>query len=414
MIKLTKKMLEVETRVGQSLETYLRSSYECEHKSTIEIAEELGVGRSTMSRWLNDYDIEMRTASEAKLPKGFVKPSEERLRTWYEDEHKTTTEIAEELGIGHKVVSRLLKDYGIEVRTASESRFPKEFEKPSKEQLITWYIDEHKSTNEIAEELGVSNPTVGTWLNNYGIEIRTISESKLPAGFEKPSEKELRTSYLDERKTLAEIAEEIGVSKSTIGAWLNDSGIEIRTISESKLPAGFEKPSEKELRTSYLDERKTLAEIAEEIGVSKFTIGAWLNDSGIEIRTISEARLPSGFVKPSEERLRTLYVDQHKSQTKIAKELGVGISTIGTWLNDYDIEIRLSSESQLPTGVKKPSEERLRTLYLDECKSANEIAEEIGVGDSTVRRWLNGYKINRDQEELKKLEDLVRGYLEND
>ncbi len=358
MIKLTKKMLEVETRVGQSLETYLRSSYECEHKSTIEIAEELGVGRSTMSRWLNDYDIEMRTASEAKLPKGFVKPSEERLRTWYEDEHKTTTEIAEELGIGHKVVSRLLKDYGIEVRTASESRFPKEFEKPSKEQLITWYIDEHKSTNEIAEELGVSNPTVGNWLNNYGIEIRTISESMLPAG--------------------------------------------------------FEKPSEKELRTSYLDERKTLAEIAEEIGVSKFTIGAWLNDSGIEIRTISEARLPSGFVKPSEERLRTLYVDQHKSQTKIAKELGVGISTIGTWLNDYDIEIRLSSESQLPTGVKKPSEERLRTLYLDECKSANEIAEEIGVGDSTVRRWLNGYKINRDQEELKKLEDLVRGYLEND
>jgi transposase len=133
MIKLTKKMLEVETRVGQPLETYLRSSYVDEHKTTTEIAEELGVGNSTVGNWLKFQGIEIRTPSESRLPQGFVKPSEERLRTLYVNEHKTTSEIAEEIGVSNPTVGIWLNDYGIEIRTPSESRLPQGFVKPSEE-----------------------------------------------------------------------------------------------------------------------------------------------------------------------------------------------------------------------------------------------------------------------------------------
>jgi response regulator of citrate/malate metabolism len=195
-----------------------------------------------------------------------------------------------------------LNGFGIEIRTVSEARLPQGFKKPSEDQLRNWYVDEHKSTIEIAEEIGVSDATIRRWFEGYDVEIRTVSESNLPIGFKKPSEEKLRIWYMDERKTIEEIAEEQKVSRGTISNWLNGHDIEIRTNSESKLPIGFKKPSEEKLRTWYVDEHKSTIEIAEELGVSHPTIRKWLNDYGIGMRTVSEARLPQGFKKPSEEK----------------------------------------------------------------------------------------------------------------
>ncbi len=229
-----------------------------------------------------------------------------------------------------------------------------------------------------------------------------------------PLETYLRSSYGEDHKTTTEIAEEIGVGRTTINRWLNDYGIELRTNSESQLPIGFSKPSEERLRTLYVDEHKTTTEMSEEFGVSNTTINKWLNDYGIELRTTSETKFPHGFSKPSEERLRTLYIDEHKTPGEIAEEFGVGSTTILTLLNDYDIELRTISESKLPKGFVKPSKEQLRTDYIDKHKSQTRMAQELGVGISTMNRWLKEYNINRDQEELNELEDLVRGYFESD
>jgi transposase len=414
MTILTKKMLEVEARLGQPLETYLRSSYVDEHKSTIKIAKELGVSHPTVRSWLKCQGIEVRTISEACLPQGFVKPSKEQLRTWYIDENKTTIEIAKELGVSHPTVGDWMNDYDIEVRSSSESRLPYGFKKPSKEKLRTWYIDEHKTITEIAEDIGVGTTTVGRWMKSYSIEIRNASEACLPQGFVKPSKEKLRTWYIDEHKTTIEIAEELGVGNPTVGNWLKDYGIEIRHNSEAHLPQGFKKPSKEQLITWYINEHKNLVEIAEDLGVNGSTVRNWLKSYIIEIRHNSEAHLPQGFVKPSKEQLITWYIDEHKSQKEIAEELGVSGRVIGNWMNDYGIGTRTISENNLPQGFKKPSEEQLRSLHVNGHKSKTEIAEELGVSRPTVARWLNDYRINRDQEELKKLEDLVRGYLEND
>ena len=163
----TEKMLELESKLGEPIEDFLRREYVDNRKSQIQIAKEhITVTQSTIGRWLINCGIE-------RPPIGFTKPTKEELEQKYIHEHKSTTQIAEELGVNNTTVGRWLNQYNIPVRTASESMLPKDFAKPTKEELDQLYTHEHKSTIKIAEELGVNHNTVRNWLKQYNIQIRS-------------------------------------------------------------------------------------------------------------------------------------------------------------------------------------------------------------------------------------------------
>jgi len=92
---------------------------------------------------------------------------------------------------------------------------------------------------------------------------------------------------------------------------------------------------------------------------------------------------------------------ENKTQKEIADECGVSRTTITRWMDNHDIEADSRGCSQ--AEGKHKDEEWLREKYIDEKRSTNDIANECGVGKTTVLYWLDKFNIERrsNQEAVK-------------
>jgi transposase-like protein len=441
----TKKMLELEERLGEDFGVYLRREYEENRKTIKEIKLEIGIGKTTLRSWLIDYKIPIRDKSEANLPPGFVKlskeelyrsyivegkscniiarekktnltrirnllikygislrspsearrsdfrisrPSKEKLEEMYLGQNLNMTQIAKRVGVKQDTINRWLEEYGIERK--------KVIKKPSKRRLEKLYLEEWKSQEKVAKELGVSGPTIVRWLNDYNIPVRSISESILPKDFNPPKKEELYGLYVHEGKSAVEVSKMLGVCPAQIAKLLTEYGIAIRTAGEYRLAKrGLIKPKREELDQWYLTEKKSVNEISTETGISSAAIRHCLEEYNIPIRSKSEAMLLlKGVDKPSKEKLITEYVDNKKSIAKIAAELEVSHSYVSRCLEKYGISRRNASEARLvKKGIVKPSKEELERMYIKEGKNLGQIGKEIGVTGSAIRNWLNEYNL---------------------
>lgn len=86
--------------------------------SQYEIAEKLGVSGATVGNWMDRHDIEPRPEFE-RNSNGDIRPlrDEEWLREQYLNRGKSTVEIAEELGVTVHPVRDYLDEYDIEIRS---------------------------------------------------------------------------------------------------------------------------------------------------------------------------------------------------------------------------------------------------------------------------------------------------------
>ena len=331
----------------------LERMYLEEFMSSYEIAERLGVCRTTITDWLRFYRIRIRTTSESWL-KGIIKPTKEDLMRMYLEDNMNLSEIGNKIGVSNVTIGKWLKKYKIPMRNISEAKL-KGAIKPSKEDLEWMYLNENMSTSKIGEKLSVNNCTVGNWLKSYKIPVRTMSEAKLK-GAVKPSKEELERMYIEDMMDTVEIGEKIRVSPSTVRNWLKGCKIPIRNISETKLK-GATRPLKEDLEQMYLDEQMSTYDIAIKLEISSCTIGRWLNEYGIQVRTMSEIRL-NGLVKPSKEDLERMYLKEMMSSVEISNEIKISISAVGNWLREYGIPVRTMSEARLNadlTGEKNPS-----------------------------------------------------------
>ncbi len=397
-MKKTPKMLEIEERIGEPIDVYLRREYVKERRSTVEIAERFGVGSTTIRGWLKKEGIGIRDISEAtsiaRLPEGFVKPSKEELERMYVNERMSITKIGVKLGVSRASAHNWLMENEIGTRDRSVIKLPNGVTKPTKEELEKLYYEDGLGMAKIGIRFGVSHFIIRGWLNDYDIEIREAR--KLPEGFVKPSKEELERMYVDEKMSTYKIAERLGANATSVFKWLRKNGIETRE--PPRLPEGFVKPTRDELEKFYVNERISVEEISKKLGVSHFTLCNWLREYDIEIRDSSEAKLPEGIIKPKKQELERMYVDEKMSAEKMGKRLGVGTTTIYNWLKENDIEIRDISEAlsiaHLPDGFTKPSKEELERMYVRDGISTYKIGERLGVSNSTIINWLKKYKIS--------------------
>ena len=124
---------------------------------------------------MHEHDIEPRSIAEINS-KGDVKPlrNADWLREQYVEKGMSSYEIADELGVSDVTVSDWMNRHGIELRPVFE-RMSKGEIRPLRDQewLRERYVEQGRSTVEIAEELGVSIHPVRDYLNEYDIEIRS-------------------------------------------------------------------------------------------------------------------------------------------------------------------------------------------------------------------------------------------------
>lgn len=226
------------------------------------------------------------------------------------------------------------------------------------------YHDEGLSLREIGDLVGISDRSIGYWMEKHDIPRRTNPDGNhRDAGW-------LREQYHGENLTADEMAEMAGVEHATILRWMDKHDIDRRTSSESLNLRGTRAgPPRAEgnhddsswLRKKYHDEELSVEEIGELVGVSATTILARMDDHGIERRTAAESREVRGTIadpRPGgphrdEDWLREKYYDEELTMGKMADEAGLksGV-TILRWMERYGLERRETAEYLKKEGVR--------------------------------------------------------------
>ena len=164
----------------------------------------------------------------------------------------------------------------------------------------------------------------------------------------------LRELYLGRGLTTAEVGDVLDVAQCTVSKWLRRHDIETKTAGEVCSDGDTDKlRDEAWLRQQYVNARKSMSTIADEIDVSQPTVNRWLRRHDIPIRRPEETYTAGDFDKlRDEDWLREQYVEEHRSAADIARTVGVVETTVRKWLRRHDIDVRRSG---VPGGEHHPS-----------------------------------------------------------
>jgi TyrR family helix-turn-helix protein len=161
--------------------------------------------------------------------------------------------------------------------------------KPEKQVLERLYLNERKSTRDIADHFGVSHMSIKRWLRSYGIAARPTGRGLANRGVEPPGYEMLYHLVHVQHKGYAEIGRMYGVSEIAVGKWLDKHQIPRAAIWETRRKGvRFTLPTEDELRQMYIEQGMTLEEIATMHKVNRSTIATLCRKVGISLR-------PDGF-----------------------------------------------------------------------------------------------------------------------
>jgi len=194
----------------------------------------------------------------------------------------------------------------------------------TKKFLIQEYLRNQKTMKEIAQIKGCARSIIGAYLKKFNIRTRKFSQKTIDAckqtGLNNKryskilTYKTLYRQYVINKKSLTEVAKFIGCGRSTVGKYLNEYKIHIRSIRESHL-GGHHKPHSKPSwckgLTKYTDKRLYLAGKKS----SKSKIGTHL---GIQnpnwLGGISKLPYPFKFNQELKEKIRKR--DEYQCQNK--------------------------------------------------------------------------------------------------
>lgn len=160
------------------------------------------------------------------------------------------------------------------------------------------------------------------------------------------------------------------------------------------------KPSRDRLREMYVDQKMTLREIGEVVGVRHITVRRWLKAYGIPSRPSGtpNSLKARGIIPPTTDELFAMVHVEHLSYEQIAAKYGVDFTAVPHWLDKHGIKRpnlwdtrRKGKHPFIPDGSE------LKRMY-EKGQSVRSIGSTFGVSEGTIRRRLvdAGVKIRRD------------------
>jgi hypothetical protein len=210
---------------------WLRQRYEVELRSVNEMAAELGCAVPTITRALQRFGIPIRSTGESKrLRECRARFPELETPDWLrqksEAELKSIGEIATELRCSPALIIKAMKRLGIEPRKPFETRparktgWEKRFPQLGDADLLKrLYLDEGKSVGDLAKEFGCSVAAVWKALHKFGIPRRPANGSNRIERHSIPQLKDvewLRRERIEKGRSPADIAGELGCSEATV------------------------------------------------------------------------------------------------------------------------------------------------------------------------------------------------------
>ncbi len=222
----------------------------------------------------------------------------------------------------------------------------------TREELDDLYNRQRLSIGQIAKQLNVSNWTVWGWMSHFNLPRRKNGESH----YLRLDDEEIVRLYTVKRLGVPEIAQSFSVNTSTIYERLRACGIPIRSKSEAlRLTL-----DDDEIVRLYTIERLSLAEVAQQFGVSIPTICSRLEARGIARRSISEAQR----LKLDDNEIERLYIIERLPMAEIARQFGVKAQTILRRLEARGVSRRNKAEANQIYPRQDFSGDPLEKAYL--------------------------------------------------
>ena len=152
----------------------------------------------------------------------------------------------------------------------------KKVQRPNKEELESLYSREGTTISSLGRHYSTTAPTVRVWLKHYGIERKSHHQACIEANnrqkkTSKPSKKELGNLY--ENNSIKTLEGIYSVGQKTIYGWLDEYGIERKTLSESCAISSQNRFKDIQFSKEYLEECyenfDAVTDLADDIGISR-------------------------------------------------------------------------------------------------------------------------------------------------
>lgn len=189
-------------------EETLRRLYVDQTLEVEEIGDRLGCSRKTVEKWKDRFGL--------KRP--WCDP--ERLR-YLRDQGLSQKETGERLGCSQTTIYVKMREFDIDPR----GREPKPWHDESTLRGLYW--EEGLDMNEIADHFGCDRQAIENWMKRHDIQSRSVI---LSAPDELADEEWLREQYVEQHRSTCDIATELGCAPSTVFAYIEQYGIETRPV----------------------------------------------------------------------------------------------------------------------------------------------------------------------------------------
>ncbi len=286
--------------------------------------------------------------------------------------------IADEVGCSPSAVSAALTRHG---RPASGASRPGQLD--DRAWLTGRYVTDGASLAAIADEVGCSPTTVSAALTRHDIPTRPANGASRPGQLDDPGW--LTRRYVTDGASTRAIADEVGCDPTTVLAALTRHDIPTRTANASR-PGQLDDPGW--LTRRYVTDGESQADIADEVGCSRSAVSAALTRHGIPTRPAG----PPSRHRQLDDRswLTRRYVTDGASQADIADEVGCDPSTVSAALTRHGIPTRLAGRPR-PGQLDDPG--WLTRRYVTDGASTRAIADEVGCSPSAVSAALTRHGI---------------------
>ncbi len=338
------------------------------------------------------------------------------------EQEKPIRELAKNWAVTPNEICCYLRAYGLRTKKSEKLQIPIVDSVPTtnlEQELRTLYVIQGLSTVDIGSLWQTHSNTIIFFLRAFNIPIRAKGKMSLLdlAKYQQTFEalkNDLYRMYIDENKTTAEIAELMKLKPHTILNYLKTLGINCQNVGKRfanhkhSMPASVQE-IETELRRLYVDEQKSLLDIAQLWGVDFSTISKNLKRFGISTRRvgrkncISKKLIKNGIarnISELKELLIDLYQEKGLSISMISQKWGISITTVSNYLKIFEIQKPIQTKSSLSLSLNPmflpkwdrknlvQLKEQLECLYVEEKRSYSEISTIFKVSIPTVKKYL--------------------------
>lgn len=238
----------------------LYDEYVTQGKSANRIAEEHGVTKATVLKWLRILEIPVRTPPNASG----VNIDTDTLRQAYVYEHRDVKGLAQQAHCSAEALSRHIKRLGLDIERQEH-----------RDSIIREGIQNGHSPLRISNDSGIP----------YGHVRKRCKELRLTTPSQRSMERAASLDreravslYTDEGKSAQQIAEQLQVPYSAVYRVLREEHVEMRPSHQhAAVDVG-------KLSKRYLEDRAGYAEFTAEFGISPIALNRILRANGIALR----------------------------------------------------------------------------------------------------------------------------------